>query len=182
MKFGYMFSIMICCFWVNQNIAQKQWQEFTPPGQQFKVLVPGTMTNGQKKILTDVGEMRPETWMCEGSGDDPNKLYLVSYVDYPAGTFHPDSTALIEELFQASLETHLKDLSGQLTYQTASNYNQNPGLFYRATYNDNKLVVKSRMLLIGDRFYALQVYTFSEKSLNDGMNKFLESFRIIEKQ
>ncbi|HQV65568.1 MAG TPA: hypothetical protein PLO48_02105, partial [Saprospiraceae bacterium] len=63
MKFGYMFCIMICCFWVNQNIAQKQWQEFTPPGQQFKVLVPGTMTNGQKKILTDIGELRPETWM-----------------------------------------------------------------------------------------------------------------------
>jgi len=93
-----------------------------------------------------------------------------------------DSTTIIDELFQVSLETHLKDLSGQLTYQTASNYNQNPGLFYRATYNDNKLVVKSRMLLVGDRFYALQVYTFSEKSLNDGMNKFLESFRIIEKQ
>ncbi|MBK7700987.1 MAG: hypothetical protein IPJ39_20835 [Saprospiraceae bacterium] len=116
-------------FWVNQNIAQKQWQEFTPLGQQFKVLVPGIMTNGQKKILTDIGEMRPETWMCQGSEDDPNKLYIVSYVDYPEATFHPDSTTIIDELFQVSLETHLKDLSGQLTYQTASNYNQNPACF-----------------------------------------------------
>jgi hypothetical protein len=157
--------------------AQTEWKSFTPPGQHFEVTVPGEMKNGEKKLLTDVGEMHPVTWIYEGKGDDKNHLYLLSYVDYPSGTFHQDSTALIQELLQVSMETHVSDLNGALAYTSDAPYGQYLGIIYRASYNDNKLVVKSRMVLIGDRFYAIQVYTTSDKSLNADMNRYLESFR-----
>jgi len=157
--------------------GQPIWKPFTPKGQNFEISVPGEMKNGEKKLLTDVGEMHPVTWIYEGKGEDKNHLYLLSYVDYPRGTFHSDSTDLISELFKVSMETHIADLKGSVAYYSESPYGQSPGRIYRASYNDNKLVVKSRMILIGDRFYALQVYTTSEKSLNAGINQFLESFK-----
>ena len=55
-------------------------------------------------------------------------------------------------------------------------------MMYRVSYNKNKAVAKSRMILAGDRFYALQVYTISEKSLNQDMDKFLNSFEIKRKK
>jgi hypothetical protein len=158
--------------------CQKTWVNFAPPGENFEIEVPHEMKDGQKKILTEVGELKPTTWICQGQKGDQNHLYLVSYVDYPTDTFHPDSTALIRDFLQASLETHINDLHGTLTYQSESPYITHPGILYRASYNDNKHVVKSRVILIGDRFYAIQVYTNSEKSLNEDMNKFLYSFRL----
>lgn len=54
-------------------------------------------------------------------------------------------------------------------------------LFFRAMIDKNKVVVKCRMLIVGDRFYAIQVYTPMEKSLNDDINRYLNSFRLKEK-
>ena len=172
--------ILVFLLWHSFLFGQQVYKTFVPPGQSFSVDVPGVMKNGEKKVLTDLGEFRPVSWIYEGKGEDPNHLYLVSYVDYPQGTFHPDSTAMIQEFFQASIDTHVRDLGGDLSYQSESPYNTSAGVMYRATYNQNKHVVKSRILLIGDRFYAIQVYTTSEKSLNSGMNKFLESFRVTK--
>lgn len=174
------FAATVIFLSVNGTTAQTLWKKFSPSGQPFEVAVTGEMKNGEKRILTEVGDLHPITWMYQGTKDDPNFIYSVSYVDYPDGTFHKDSTALIEELFQASIESNIKSLGGTLVYKSESPYSQYPGVIYRGAYNDNKAVIKSRMILVNDRFYALQVYTLSEKSLNGDMDKFLNSFRLIE--
>jgi hypothetical protein len=173
------FLALFVCLFLATN-AQSKWKTFTPKNQTFEVLVPGDMTNGEKKVLTEVGSLHPITWLYQGVKGDPNYLYSVSYVDYPEGSFHSDSLDLIKEFFEVGMDTHIHDLGGELIYQSESNLNFYPGIVYRASYNNNKAVVKSRMLLIGDRFYALQVYTLSETSLNNEMNHFLDSFRLIK--
>lgn len=158
--------------------AQSPWITFTPTGQPFEVKSPGEMKNGEKNILTDMGYIRPVTWLYQGLDADPNYLYMVSYIDYPQGTFHRDSTNLMQELLNVSLETQLKDLAGTLVYKSEAPYRNHPGIIYRAAYNTNKAVVKGRIILVNERLYFLQVYTLSEKSLNHDMDKFLESFKI----
>lgn len=159
------------------GVAQT-WIRFSPDNQPFEVYVPGKMKSGEKKLLTDVGELHPITWLYQSKDEDSNYLYSISYVDYPEGTFHTDSTELIAEFFQVSIDTHLKDLNGKLVYKTEAPYLSYPGILYRASYNQNKVIVKSKMILAGDRFYALQVYTTSVKSMNPDMDRFLGSFAI----
>jgi hypothetical protein len=176
-----MFPKIICFLWLivasNISSAQQEWRSFTPKGERFEILVPGEMKSGEKKLLTEIGEIHPITWIYEGKSDENNNLYMISYVDYPESMFHEDSLALIKEFLEVSMETHIEDLKGDLVYKSDAPYGLFPGIIYRASYNSNKHVVKSRMILIGNRFYALQVYTTSEKSLNNDMNRFLESFR-----
>ncbi|MFZ1749953.1 MAG: hypothetical protein WAU01_07165 [Saprospiraceae bacterium] len=175
----YIFAL-ISCFstgFLHGQDATK-WQIFSPPGQSFEVFVPGSMKSGEKKILTDVGYMHPVTWLYQSTDGDPNYLYTVSYVDYPEGTFHSDSTDLIKELFDTSIDANIGDLNGQLVYQSEQPYGNHQGVIYRAAYNGNKAVVKGRMILCNDRFYAIQVFTLSEKSLNPDMDKFLNSFKL----
>lgn len=179
MLFRLLFTIYIAVLATSQSsFGQNPWVNFAPTGENFVIEVPHAMKDGQKKILTDVGELKPKTWICQGEKGDQNHLYLLSYVDYPSDTFHPDSIQLIKDFLQASLETHIHDLNGTLTYQSESPYITYPGILYRASYNANQHVVKSRVILVNDRFYALQVYTNSEQSLNEDMNRFLHSFRI----
>lgn len=158
--------------------AQDHWKQFTPDKQSFSVLSPSEMRAGEKKLLTDVGEMHPVTWMSEGGEDDPNYLYMVSYVDYPQGTFHKDSLDLIDDFLNESVDALIENLNGELIYSAPSDYGHYPGIIIRASYNENTLVLRARMLLVDDRFYALQVYTTKEKSLNDDAARFLNSFRI----
>lgn len=172
----------ICCFLLLISCltySQEKWETFVGPNKSFEVMVPYPMKSGEKKILTDVGEMHPKTWICEGKQEDDNYLYLVGFVDYPDGTFHKDSTQLIDELFRISMETHVNDLGGNLVYQAESPLGFYSGLIYRVSYNENKLVAKCRMILVEDRFYTLQVYTISEKSLNDNITRFLNSFKAM---
>jgi hypothetical protein len=157
--------------------SQQIWQKFIPPGQSFEVLSPGEMKNGEKSILTDIGSLQPVTWLHEGKAGDPNYLYLISYIDYAEGTFHQDSTDMIKALLDVSIETQVKTLSGDLVYQSEAPFGLHPGVVFRASYNNNKAVVKGKMILIRDRLYVLQVYTLSEKSLNPDMDIFLDSFK-----
>ncbi|MBC7884296.1 MAG: hypothetical protein H7X99_02395 [Saprospiraceae bacterium] len=179
MKQKYITLFLIIMVFSNSGgmLAQSVWKKFSPPDQPFEVMTPVVMKNGEKKILTDLGQLFSTTWMCQGEGDDPNFIYSLSYVDYPAGTFHADSTALIDDFFNISVDTNIKNLGGTLVYKSDLPYGPHPGVIYRASYNNNGAVIKSRMMLIGDRFYALQVFTLSEKSLNPEMDRFLNSFK-----
>lgn len=171
-------SILTSIIIVVSTLSGQNWVKFSPDGQPFEILCPGTMQIGEKKLLTEVGEVHPVTWVYQGKENESNYIYSISYVDYPDGTFHPDSIVLIDELFRVSLESHMMDLKGELVYKTSSDYYSYPGMMYRVSYNKNRAVVKSRMIMAGDRFYALQVYTISEKSLNEDMDRFLNSFEI----
>ncbi len=177
---------LVCFFllipFVSVTLDAQAWVKFSPPGQPFEIACPGIMKQGEKKLLTEVGEMHPVTWVYQGAEKESNYIYSISYVDYPDGSFHPDSTALIDEFFKVSMDTHIQDLKGELVYKTTAGYYSYPGMMYRVSYNKNKAVTKSRMILAGDRFYALQVYTISEKSLNQDMDKFLNSFEIKRKK
>ncbi len=182
MKFGLsllMIYSSLCAIPMNIS-AQIEWKKFSPRSQPFEVSVPGEMKNGEKKVLTEVGDLHPITWIYKGGKEDANFIYSVSYVDYPEGTFHKDSTDLVDEFFQVSIESNIKSLGGTLVYKSESPYGQYQGIIYRASYNENGAVIKSRMILVKDRFYALQVYTLSEKSLNPEMDKFLNSFRLVK--
>lgn len=159
-------------------IGQSEWKSFGPSDQGFEIMVPGDMRDGQKKVLTDLGEIMPVTWMLEGKPSDSNFLYLLSYIDYPQGTFHPDSTEMLKEFFLEGLTTHIADLRGDLVYSTEAPYGSYPGILFRATYDNRKFVVKGRQILVDDRLYFLQVYTITQKSLNPDMDRYLESFRL----
>ena len=77
------------------TLVAQSWVKFSPAGQPFEITCPGEMKNAEKKLLTEVGEMHPVTWVYQGTDKESNYIYSISYVDYPDGSFHPDSTALI---------------------------------------------------------------------------------------
>jgi hypothetical protein len=172
-----MMFMAIMVLWQNFVTGQEAWKRFSPPDEKFSILVPCEMQYGEKSLLTDVGRLTTKTWMCQPTDDHPNKLYILSYVDYPDDTFHPDSTEIAESLFEITISQNIKDLGGALLYQTDISKDNLPGKLYRVSYNNNKAVMKSVIFLIGDRFCALQVYTLTPRSLNPEMDVFLDSLK-----
>ena len=157
------------------------WQEFQSYEGKFKILAPsGAMTEKVRKIETDLGELDYHQFINKPEEKNPeNVFYIVNYCDYPQGTFPQDSTELIEEFLNTTIEESAKSVDGKIAYQTDIQQFMHKGKVWRVQYNNDKAQVKNKCFLAGDRFYLLQVMTLKEHSLNPLVDKFLDSFLIF---
>lgn len=177
----YSICIIICLLSIPcEGNTQNSWLTFTSEDNKFSVTSPCNLKEGKKKIYTDIGPLYPTTWVCEGEDEDPNFLYIVSYVDYEIGTFHPDSLDFAKFLLEVSVGQHVEDLGAQIIYQSHIWEQDRPCLLFRSNYLDNKATIKGKAILDGDRFYLLQVYALIENNTNKAMERFLESFTLIK--
>lgn len=172
-------SFFVVLFCWQSAFSQKDWIKFSPKDKDFEVMVPGEMRDGQKKLLTDVGEMFPTTWVyTDENSKDPNFLYMVSIIEYPELTFDLNDEEFISQFFDETLEQHLQDMNGELVYSAAMPMGLYPGKLFRAKWRNDEFVVRGRLVLVGDRFYMLQVYTETSYSLNNEAQYFLESLKV----
>ncbi|MCZ2101211.1 MAG: hypothetical protein LC107_06715 [Chitinophagales bacterium] len=172
------FFVLLSFIHTAQSQDKAPWKWFSPKGEPFEVTVPYDMQSEEKKVFTEVGAMHPVTWICKGQEGDFNHLFMFSYVDYPKEVLHGDSTDLMRAMLHESMTAHLENLNAELVYESTLDYGAHPGIIYRATYRDNNVSVKCRMIIIGHRFYSLQVYCPAIWGMNTEMDRYLMSFRI----
>lgn len=163
----------------NQTYAQEGWVNFMPDAVlKFTVDVPNEMKFETKEITTVIGKLTTQTYSIEGVDEDPNYLYLINVVEYPPGTFPADSIALIEDYLISSIHTTVEKLKGELVYSSETEDGENGrGKLYRIKHNDDQLVLKGKSFIKKDVFINIQVFTIKDKSLNNEMNYFLDSFK-----
>jgi len=168
----------IISLFIASNSLKGQWIEYSSKESSFTVSVPFEMDHKEDLFLTDMGQIVFHSYRCTPGKDDRNAIYMVHHYSYPDSLLSLDTTGLIQELFQATIEESVKNLVGQLDYSTDVHYEEHPGILYRIKYNNGKAVVKSKAYVIEDEFYVLQVFATVDNSINDTMDVFLDSFRI----
>ena len=159
--------------------GQKDWITYKADAVlSFEVQVPSELGVKTKDITTDLGVMTTTTYAHEGTNDDMNFLYVVNVVEYPSGTFPKDSLDLKNEFLEQSIKSMSDGIDGELVYQSEISEEGNGiGRLFRLKYNEGYGVIKGKVFIKDDVFITLQVYTIKEKSLNDEMDLFLDSFR-----
>lgn len=165
----------------NNHNSSLAWREYESFEGKFRVIVPeGEMTEKISKIKTAIGELPYHTFLNrpkEKSTD--NMYYLVNYCDYPKGSFHPDSTDLINEFLTTTIESSAKSIGGNVTYSGDIEQRGSKGKIWRVQYNNDKALIKSKCYLVGDRFYMIQTMMLREKAVNPSADKFLDSFQFF---
>ncbi len=157
------------------------WEWYTSEKGLFRVLTPGEIIEKVEISDTPIGELSYHIFVHqpENDLDSDNFLYMISYCDYPEGTVHSDSTDLLNEFFDATVETSVSSVRGELFYASDIKIGDYPGKIWRVNYGNNKAAIKTKAYVVGNRYYAIQTVTFREKSLNSSIDKFLDSFKII---
>jgi hypothetical protein len=173
----FFFSIISILSFIQVN----DWNRFESEKGNFSVLVPGKMTQKKDTVETEIGNLTYHIYFHKPELEDAdNFLYMVSYCDYPEGTVHSDSTELLAEFFEATVESSTFSVNGELYYSSDIEYRGYPGKIWRVNYGDNTAAIKTKAFVIGNRYYAIQAITLRDKSLNAAIDKFLDSFQLLE--
>lgn len=170
-------SVLILSF----TLPLAKWKEFSSFEGKFKVMTPtGAMTEKVSKMKTEMGELDYHQFIYKPEEKDAeNVFYLVNYCEYPKGTFPSDSTDLINEFLNTTIDASAASVKGKISYQSDINQSLFKGKVWRVQYNEDKVQVKNKCFIARDRFYLLQVMTLKQHSLNTSIDKFLDSFQMF---
>lgn len=161
-------------------ISQDPWQAFSSPVGRFEIQVPGAFTEKSDTVATEVGKLVYKTYFIQlEEGADDNLFYMVSYCDYPESIVISDSTEMVQEFFESTIETAAASVKGEVSYSADVKLDKFPGKQWRIAYLGGKAVIKTKAYLVKNRYYALQTIAWKEKSLNASSNRFFDSFKLL---
>lgn len=160
----------------SQTVKGQDWKIFNSEIGEFSVMSPGFMEEKRASINSGIGEIDLHTLFYQQQDTTGNFLYLINFYDLPEGTIPVDSTELALEFLLNTMDQAVTDIDGDLQYNTPIHLGKHQGLLWRS--RSEKQVVKSRAYVINNRFYMLQVFSIPSKSLNNDVDRFLESFTL----
>jgi hypothetical protein len=141
---------------------------FTSPEGRFSVLMPGTPTD---KTETVDSEPEPYTTHMFISRDDPQRVYLVGWVDY-----HPSFNFNRLAELEANRDNFVKGVSAKLLSSHRLNIDGYQALEFTA--ENAEMIFKSRVYIVGRRPY--QIVIGSPKGIDDSaaVDQFFKSFKV----
>ncbi len=180
-KFFFFFIFSITSSGIALTQTFSSWVPTNSYDGRFQVLSPGLMIEKTDSIETPLGKLA--YWVHFYQPEDKtadNLLYMISWCDYPEGSIHADSVEMLEEFFNATMESAAFSVKGSVVYSDAYKMEEYPGRIWRIDYLDGNAIIKTRAFVVGSRYYALQTVSRKERHLNILGEKFFDSFRLIE--
>lgn len=145
----------------------------------FEIMIPAAWEHRVDTIETEIGELAYHTYFLNTPVDTAdNVFYMLSYVDYPDGSVHEDSTQLVQELLSASQEEAIERMKGELLFSTEKEINFHPGRYWRIDYLDGQASVRTQAFVAGSRYYAMQTISKARQGINESTQRFFGSLKV----
>lgn len=147
----------------------------------FRIQQKGEYKEKWQEIETAIGPIETFTFFYEppDTMQDPNYLYLINYMEYPAESFKGYSDVERDSFLIESVDELRASMDAEINYSINLDVKDSNGLLCRMEFQDKNQIVKTKMFLRNTHFYSIQVFTTSEHSLNKEMDIFLDSFSFL---
>lgn len=159
------------------QIKGQEWQRYK--SDSFEIFLPKLPEKRTKNLYTGLGMLKTVNYSVKPEAADANFFYSINIVEYPSELISLDSTDLIDTMMVAHVNELSATLKSKIIYATESNYQGRPSYLFRLMDDLSGQVVKGRVVFAYDRMYSFMVFTLKDKSLNDNIDKFLDSLRIL---
>ena len=181
MQIKIIFSLLFCLK-LQIGFCQTEWKYFSPTDSSFTVLLPGQPMQKTKQLHTALGMLPFTNYSYAIEKYEDNFLYSINVVTYPDLNFEEDSIQFNETVMKASVEALSVNLKCEVVYVQTKLLDDENGMVFRLMDNLSGQVVKGQIGIKNDKMYTLTVFTMKDKSLNDNMDKFLDSFHFTGRQ
>ncbi len=174
----WVFLIMLINIFSLPGQSINQWQNYEDSVGTYSVLLPDTELRTQvDTMLTELGVVYYHTVFFHREEDKGVSLYKVSWCDYPEKTVHSDSLDLVNDFFEATIESAVEVVQGKLIYKEPIYMDGYPARQWRIHYNKGNAVLHSAACLVDNRYFLLQSAAPREYGLSPEIERFLSSWR-----
>ena len=158
-----------------------RWEQVDDLEGRFRIETPGPLEHKVDTLETAVGEQVFHTYFFKVPELEraENLIYVLSYVDYPTGALHQDSTELVRELLQSTEESAAEALRGEVVYATDREVAGYPGRIWRIDYKDGQAQARTLAFVVGGRYYELKTFALSGRGLSEATDRFFRGFRLL---
>jgi hypothetical protein len=163
-----------------QDSESKQWIKFKPIENDFEVELPDIPETRDKDLHTDLGVLKTISYNVKKDKKSNNFLYSLNLVIYPDDTFHEDSLEYNNLVMQNTIEEMSRLLKCPIVYMAQTQVNQKHAFTYRLMDEKSGQVVKGIVVRNFDVIYSLGVFTLKDRSLNSEIDRFIDSFKLID--
>jgi hypothetical protein len=169
LKSGAVFALVLGLFAASQAHAAT----FKSPRGKFSVWMPGTATVQDQQLDGPNGQITQHMFVYEGT----DCAYFVSFVDLPQVSL--EGFSVLEKLDQAA-DGGAQAINGEITGRYDIELGDYVGREVDIESTSQGLAAHSHLFLVGNRLYQVMVVRPLGNELDDDMNKFFDSFKLIE--
>lgn len=161
------------------NFTPPEWMVFRNIDGRFTVLTRGNMIEKTANIETALGTIQTHTFVYQPEEKEENLVYMIMYYDFPEGGMHSDSTELVKEFFDSTVEEAVASVQGILIYENNLEKQGYPVRQWRINYLENKAAIRTRAFMVKQRYYMLQTISLADADQNSTTEFFVNSFKLL---
>lgn len=176
-----MLSVLyLIALWIIPNLQEWTWSVHPESG--FKVLTPITLDHKVMEMPTEFEVIQYHQYHAGSIADTGLALaFVIDHYILPSKEKITDSET-IKEFFDSSIDQLLQELGGTLIYNDIISQAGQEVCIWKSSYHEGKGIIRGQFILAGDKYYGLQVFGLTKNKPDASMSRFLESFKIIERQ
>ncbi len=175
--------IYLCYLVVACNLQQADsWAWFRPQEGACEIMAPGPMLRTWQEIDTDMGKVDYYTYHHKRTKDSLTTFaFSISFYRLDTSLIPRSDIDLQDAFLDATVDQSAKSIDGEVIFQDAIKYRlQFPGRYWRLHAQDGELVIKTKAYLTDAYFYSVQVAVQKAYALSPDIERFLDSFQIIQ--
>lgn len=177
----YHFSMLSLLFLFSSfaGFSQHEWTWSFHPEGHFKVLSPFELTLSTKELPTSSEPIVYHQYHGGSVSDSVMSLALV--IDHYQIPLTTDTADYLyhREVFENTIDQLLSAVKGELIYVDYNNLADRDICIWKASYLDGRGVIRGNLIISGHQYYGLQAFGLIKNNPDEAMNKFLDSFKMI---
>lgn len=176
MRFLFILAISLFSF---QSIAQGDWIPYRSAEGEFAILTKGLFKQAIFHADTEIGKIEMRSYAFPSEPKPKDVVYTIMHYDFPKGSIHSDSTDLVKDFFQETINSSAESVKGTLVYNSDIDISGYKGKHWRINYADSKKSISSRVYLVKNRCYILNVVNPDASKSGSDANHYFNSFRLL---
>ncbi len=145
-----------------------------------KIYFPDKPTDRSGIVSTAKGDLKVNIYSYNASnvGED-NLAYILTETEYPDSLINSDNKDKLDAFFKNSIDGIANNFHGKLMSESKTEIKGFPGRQVKLGIQQGKSIINIRLYLVKNRMYMLEIITAADKDYNRSINKFMNSFEIM---
>lgn len=145
-----------------------------------KIYFPGKPTDRSGMVSTANGDLNVNIYSYNASNvAEDNLAYILTETEYPDSLINSDNKDKLDAFFKNSIDGIANNFHGKLVSESKTEIKGFPGRQVKLGIQQGKSIMTIRLYLVKNRMYMLEIVTAADKDYNTSINKFMNSFEII---